>query len=90
MHEQSKPLFDKYAYDINSQRIMMMVDAKRGSEIKWDKVIKVEKREEAFVLYLSKYEFLYFPFTIFKSENEIKFVETVIRRKGYLNTEIKK
>lgn len=90
MHEKSKPLFDKYAYDINSKRIMMMIDAKRGSEITWDRVIKVEKREDAFVLYLSKFEFLYFPFNIFKSENEVKFVETVIRRKGYLSTPIKK
>ncbi len=105
--EQSKPLFEKYIYEIDSRHILMRVNAKEGGMIKWEQIKTVQKEKNAYILYLNtdetlrqnpnanwfvkfvtrglaKAQFLYLPFSIFTSEQDMKFTETVLRRKGLL------
>jgi hypothetical protein len=83
-HEKTKSLFDKYTYVITSQQILLMIDEKRGSPIPWERVIKVVKNDEAYILFLSKVEFFYLPFRIFPAESQIKVFENILKRKGFL------
>ncbi|MDH5396628.1 MAG: YcxB family protein [Cyclobacteriaceae bacterium] len=84
--EQSKALFEKLGYEITSQQIMIKLDAKRGMPVKWDQVKKADKGKDYFVLIMSKVQMIYLPFRIFNTENERKFMETILRRKGFIKT----
>jgi hypothetical protein len=104
--EQSKPLFDKYIYEIDSRQILMRINAKEGGILKWDQIKNVYKDKNAYILFLdneqalknvkanwfakivtrglSKAQFIYWPFTIFNSDHDQKFLETILKRKELL------
>jgi hypothetical protein len=79
--EQTKMLFEKLSYQITSKDIIIWVNTKQGMPVTWDKIKKAEIRKDAFLFVLSKAQFIYLPFRIFNSDNERKFVETILRRK---------
>jgi hypothetical protein len=77
----SKPLFDKYVYEIDSRYILIKTNAKEGGMIKWDMIKSIEKRKEDYLLHMGKAQFLQFPFRIFNSEQDIRLFETIVKRK---------
>ncbi len=81
-HEQGKFMFEKLAYEITSQQILVKVDAKRGMPIKWETIKRAVVGKDAFVLIINKAQLIHLPFKIFKSQNEVKFIETILKRKG--------
>jgi hypothetical protein len=80
----SKIMFDKYGYEIDSRQILVKLNQKQGMQIAWDKITKVEMSKDAFILKLSKAQFFYLPFKIFNTEVETKFLEGILRRKGLI------
>ncbi len=82
--EQGKILFQKMSYEISSHQILLKLNAKQGMPMKWDQIKKAQKGKDHFVLFVSKAQLLYFPFKIFNNDNEIRFIETVLKRKGYI------
>lgn len=82
--EQNQLMFEKYFYEINSRQIMMKVNTKEGMQMPWDAIQRAEKNKDAFILVISKGQFLYMPFKIFKTENDIRFLESVLKRKNLL------
>ncbi|AQG78514.1 hypothetical protein [Spirosoma montaniterrae] len=104
--EQSKALFQKYVYEIDSRQILMRINAKEGGILRWNQIAGVEKDKQAYLLYLdnaeamkgvkanwiartvtkglAKAQFLYLPFSIFTSENDLRFMDALLRRKGLL------
>lgn len=81
---QNKVMFEKFTYEITSQQILIKKNATEGMVIKWEMIKEVTKTKDAFVFILSKAQFLHFPFKIFNSENEIKFLEAILQRKNLL------
>jgi len=86
--DQYKILFEKFSYEIDSRQILMKINTKEGSQITWDKVKKAEKTKDAFILTISRAQFIHLPFDLFKSDLELKFMETLLRRKGLIKTPI--
>lgn len=82
--EQSKMLFDRLSYEIDSRQILIKIDSKRGMPMKWDMIKKAWMDKKQFVLVVNKAQMMMFPFKVFKTENEVKFVETILKRKGLL------
>lgn len=82
--EQMKPWFEKVNYEINGKEIMMKINARQGMPIKWEMIKGAERNKDGFILYFSKAQFVYLPFKIFKSENDIQFVDAILRRKELL------
>jgi hypothetical protein len=82
--EQNKVIFEKMAYEIDSRQILMKLNAKQGMPIKWDMIKKAELTKDAFILTMSKAQFIHLPFRIFNSDNDKKFLETILRRKEYI------
>ena len=80
--EQNKIMFEKFSYEITSQQILMKLNIKQGMPIKWETIKKVLITKDAFLLVISKAQFIYLPFRIFNSDNEIKFMESILKRKG--------
>lgn len=82
--EQGKILFERLNYEITSQQILIKVSAKQGMPIKWDQIKRASKTKSGFVFWMSKVQIIYLPFKIFNTENERKFLETILRRKEYI------
>lgn len=82
--EQGKVLFERLNYEITSQQILIKISSKQGMPIKWDQVKRAKKTKYGFVLWMSKVQIIYLPLKIFNTENERKFIETILRRKEYI------
>ena len=80
--EQNKILFEKLGYEIDSRQILVKVSSKQGMPITWDMVKRASVNKNDFVLVVSKAQIIHLPFRIFNNENQIKFVETILKRKG--------
>lgn len=79
--EQNKTIFERLSYEIDSRQILMKVNPKQGMPVQWNLIKRAEINKDAFVLYLSKAQFIHLPFRIFNSDNERKFMETILKRK---------
>lgn len=82
--EQGKILFEKLAYEITSQQILMKLNTKQGMPLKWEQIKRAKRGKDSFTFFLSKAQLIHLPFRVFKTENEIKFIETILKRKGLI------
>jgi hypothetical protein len=82
--EQNKILFERLNYEITSQQILIKLNPKQGMPMKWENIKKAIIGKDFFLLVISKAQFIYLPFKIFNSDNERKFMETILRRKNYI------
>ncbi|MEX2592827.1 MAG: YcxB family protein [Anditalea sp.] len=82
--EQNKIMFEKLSYEIDSRQILMKVNSKQGMPVKWDMIKRAQINKDAFLFIMSKAQFIHLPFRIFNTENEKKFLETILKRKGYI------
>ncbi len=80
--EQGKLLFEKFTYEINSQQILMKINAREGMPIKWDQIKRAKIGKDHFVLFVNKAQLIHWPFRIFNTENERKFVSSILKTKG--------
>ena len=84
MMPDSKMMFDKYFYEIDSRQILVKLNTKQGMQVGWDKIKSAKVTKDSFILFLSKAQFFYLPFKIFNTETETKFLESILRRKELL------
>jgi len=82
--EQNKVLFEKLGYEIDSRQILVKVSTKQGMPITWDMIKRAFVSKKHFVLVVSKAQLIHLPFRIFNNENQVKFVETILKRKGLI------
>ena len=82
--DQSKMLFERLSYEITSQQIMIKLNAREGMPLKWDQFKKVEIGKDYFLLFVNKAQLILLPFKIFNSENERKFLTSILRNKGLI------
>jgi hypothetical protein len=82
--EQNKVLFEKLGYEIDSRQILVKVSSKQGMPITWDMIKRATIGKNHFVLVVSKAQIIHLPFRIFNNENQVKFVETILKRKGLI------
>ena len=80
--EQGKMLFEKFSYEISSQQILMKINPREGMPMKWDQIKSAEIGKDFYVLYVNKAQLIYLPFKIFNTENERKFVASILKSKG--------
>jgi hypothetical protein len=52
--------------------------------ISWEQIKRVRQDKDAFLLIISKVHLVHLPYKIFNSSHEIKFMETILKRKGLL------
>ena len=80
--EQGKMLFERYSYEITSQQILMKLNAREGMPIKWDQIKSAQVGKDHFLLYINKAQIIYLPFKIFNTDNERKFVQSILKNKS--------
>ena len=81
--EQGKYIFERLSYEISSNQILMKINSKQGMPIKWETIKKVKIQKDCFLFKLNKVQLIIFPFKVFNSDNEIRFVKSILSRKGY-------
>ncbi len=81
--EQGKMLFEKMSYEIGSHQILMKINPKQGMPLKWDQVKSASKGKNFYLLVINKAQIIHLPFKVFNNENDIKFIDTILKRKGY-------
>jgi len=82
--EQNQLLFERLRYEISSQQIMIQLTSKRGMAIAWEQVKRATQGKDYFLLVISKTHLIHLPYKIFNSKHEIKFVETILKRKALI------
>lgn len=82
--EQNKILFDKLSYEITSQQVLIKVNPRQGMPLNWNMIKKASIENNAINLFVSKAQIIHLPFRIFNTDNERKFVETILKRKGLI------
>ncbi|HLZ16420.1 MAG TPA: YcxB family protein [Cyclobacteriaceae bacterium] len=80
--EQGKMLFERFSYEISSQQVLMKINAREGMPMKWDQIKRAKIGKDYFVLFVNKAQLIYWPFKIFNSDNERKFVTSILKTKG--------
>jgi hypothetical protein len=81
---QGKVIFEKLSYEFEQKQIKIMKSQKEGMMMPWDNVKKAKMGKDAFTLKLSLVQFIHLPFSIFQTENDLKFTERLLRQKGLL------
>lgn len=82
--EQNQLLFERLRYEISSQQIMIQLTSKQGMPIAWEQVKRATQGKNCFLLVISKAHLIYLPYKIFNSNHEIKFIETILKRKALI------
>ncbi|MGE0588601.1 MAG: YcxB family protein [Cyclobacteriaceae bacterium] len=82
--EQGKMLFERLSYEINSQQVMIKVSPREGMPMKWDQIERASIGKDYFLLMVNKAQLIHLPFKIFNTENERKFVTSILRTKGFV------
>jgi hypothetical protein len=80
--DQGKMLFEKFSYEISSQQILMKINPREGMPLKWDQITHANVGKDHFVLYINKAQLIHLPFRIFNTDNERKFLISVLKNKG--------
>ena len=82
--EENQLLFERLAYEITNRQILAQINSKQALPTSWDQIKRVRRGRDYFLLVVSKAHLIHLPFKIFNSLHEIKFVETILKRKGLL------
>lgn len=82
--EQGKMLFERFSYEITSQQIIMKINAREGMPMKWDQIQSAKLTKDSFVLFVNKAQLIHLPFKIFNTENERKFLNSILKNKGFI------
>lgn len=80
--EQGKMLFERFSYEISSQQILMKLNPREGMPLKWDQIKSAAIGKDYFVLFVNKAQMIHLPFRIFNTENERKFLNSILKNKG--------
>lgn len=80
--EQGKMLFERFSYEITSQQIIMKINPREGMPLKWDQIKRAEVGKDHYVLFVNKAQLIHLPFRIFNTENERKFLNSILKNKG--------
>jgi hypothetical protein len=62
----------------------MKINPREGMPMKWDQIKKAAIGKDYFVLFVNKAQMIYLPFKIFNTENERKFLTSILKTKGYV------
>ncbi len=82
--DQTKMLFEKLSYEITSQQVLIKLNERQGMPLKWDQIKRAQAGKDHYLLVVNKAQLIYLPFKIFKTDNERKFVGTILKRKGFI------
>lgn len=88
-HEQGKMFLQRLSYQIDSRQILIKLNEKQGMPLGWEQIKVVRKTKQGYIFKLSLIQFIYLPFTIFRNENDIRFLDALLKRKNLIKPDKK-
>jgi len=82
--DQGKMLFERFSYEITSQQIVMKINAREGMPLKWDQIKRAKAGKDFYLLFVNKAQLIHLPFKIFNTDNERKFLASILKNKNLL------
>ena len=82
--DQNKMLFQKMSYEIDGRQILMKINEREGMPVKWEMIKTAKKTKEHYLLALSKAQFIFLPYTIFVNPNDLRMMDSYLKRKNLL------
>jgi YcxB-like protein len=82
--DQGKMLFERLSYEITSQQIIMKINPREGMPMKWDQIKRAKTGKDYYLLFVNKAQLIHLPFKIFNSDNERKFLGSILKTKGLI------
>ena len=82
--QQFQAFFNKVSFEINSQQLLLKVSTTKGMPIQWTQIRKAIRQKHGFVLYMSKVQLIDLPHKVFAKPHQIKIMDTILHRKGYI------
>ncbi len=82
--DQGKMLFERLSYEITSQQIVVKLNPREGMPVKWDQIKGAQVGKDYYLLFMNKAQLIHLPFKIFNTENERKFVGSIMKNKGLI------
>ena len=82
--DQGKMLFERFSYEITSQQIIMKINAREGMPLKWDQIKRAKLGKDRYLLFVNKAQLILLPFKIFNTDNERKFLGSILKNKGLI------
>lgn len=82
--EENQIIFEKLSYEITSHQVLVQFSAKQGMPIPWNQIKSAVQGKDYFLLVVSRGQLIHLPHKIFNSKHEIKFVETILKRKRFI------
>ena len=82
--EQNKMLFERMSYEIDGRQILMKLNERQGMPVSWDMIKSAKKTKGLYLLSLSKAQFIFLPYTIFQNPNDLKMMDTYLKRKNLI------
>ena len=79
-HQQSKVIFRNLSYEIDAEKILVRLNAKQGMPIFWRDLEKGRIGKNYILLFVNRGHLIYLPFSLFKNQNQIRFIETQIKK----------
>ena len=77
-------LFERFSYEISSQQILMKLNPREGMPLKWDQIKRAQVGKDYMVLFVNKAQLIHWPFKIFNTDNERKFVQSILKTRGLI------
>lgn len=82
--EENRLLFERLSYQLSSREIYIQMTSTQGMPLDWGQIKKARQGKDYFLLTISRAQLIYLPYKVFNSRHEIKFLETVLKRKKLL------
>ncbi len=82
--EQFKVIFERLSYEIDSKQILMKINPKQGMPLQWENIKSAKKLKKGYVFIITKAQLIYLPNKVFNNQNDIKFLESILKRKGFI------
>ena len=72
------------AYEIDGRQILMKLNERQGMPVGWEMIKAAKKTKEHYLLTLSKAQFIFLPYNIFTTPNDLKMMDSYLKRKNLL------
>ena len=82
--EQNKMLFQKMSYEIDGRQILMKINEREGMPVKWEMIKAARKTKDHYLLALSKAQFIFLPYNIFVNQNDLRMMDSYLKRKNLI------
>lgn len=79
--EDNRLMFERLFYELSKDRVVIFLSTKQGMPIEWKQITSAREGKDYFILFISKVQFIYLPFSIFQGEQPLHLTRMLLKNK---------